>query len=94
MSPNSARLLPLPATGAVVGLKEQPLADASKSDKKKLKSPNNREDSLINRSSKPNVDELINAIMRSRHQLLSFENDESRFMATLKTKAIQGMTSV
>jgi hypothetical protein len=32
--------------------------------------------------------------MKSRHQLLSFENDESKFMATLKMKAIQGMTSV
>jgi hypothetical protein len=94
MSPNSARLLPLSTTGAVAAFKEQPIADASKSEKKKLKTPNNREDSLINRSSKPNVDELINAIMKSRHQLLSFENDESKFMATLKMKAIQGMTSV
>jgi hypothetical protein len=70
-----------------------PKEEGTKSETKK-KSAANREDSLINRSSKPNVDELINAIVKSRHQLMTFSNDEAKFMSTLKMKAIEGMTSV
>ena len=67
-----------------MAIKEQPDGDKSKTEKKK-KAPMDREDSLINRSSKPNADELINAIVKSRHQLMTFETTESKFMASLKS---------
>jgi hypothetical protein len=83
----------LHTTGAVQAPKVEAGTTTDKKFKKTL-SLTQREDSLINRSSKPNVDEVISQIVKSRHQLMTFENEESKFMATLKMKAIRGMASV
>ena len=87
VSPHSARLLPLSTTGTVAAF-NQTQSDTLKTERKRRDPLLDREDSLINRSSKPNADELINAIVKSRYQLMTFETEESKFMAKLKIKAI------
>ena len=53
-----------------------------------------RDNSLINRTMKAATDEIFNSIVKSRHQLTNFEQDELKFMSGLKKKAHVGMNSV
>lgn len=74
-----------------------PSEKAGGTEEKKPKGPpkaNERENSLINRSIKASTDEVFNSIVKSRHQLVNFEQDELKFMANLKMKALKGMASI